>query len=656
MESTKVEFIYKCQNIDIYCSKKEIMKDIIIKFCTKVRVEKNSIYCLYSGKVLDENIQLENLIKSKNENENITILVYNNGEQEENQNDNLIKSPQIICSECQEVALIKLNKYKISTNCKNNHSINNIFLKDFEKTQKIDESKIICNECQQKNKSKAFDRVFYICLNCKKNLCPLCNSSHNKKYINHIMIKYEQKNFVCFEHGENYSSYCYTCKKNLCIACEVEHSGHNVISLGKLFPNKNDLNKRLSELKENINKLKNEINNIIELLNGFIKNIDLYYNLNEDINNSFNIKSINYEMLNNIKEINNNNVIFDDIKKIINGKTACDKFKCIFDIYNSMNTKENIIGNNLENNFFNNMNINNQNIINNNFGANNQNYNYNMNIINNNNLNQNIKNNNNNFNNFNLNDNMMNNAYNNNNNNNNGQNNNINNFYNQNQNMNINNNNYNPMMGMMKQEMTGINPLMMNMNEMMQNNYAQDEEWMKGFQLGVEEMNSKETIFTTIQGHKTNINVKKGTTIDELLRKYLKNENREYLINNKEIVYLYNGTALKFGNNTKIETFFEDIKPQIVVNDVYHLIGEGNSNIVFKHSKDSKIISFIFGLNSTIEDLLDYYFVKLGKPKSLLNKNIQFLYNAKLIQSLDMKTKIKDFFKNIYCSYIFVNE
>ena len=204
MESTKVEFIYKSQNIDIYCSKNEKMKDIIIKFCTKARVEKNSIYCLYSGKVLDENIQLENLIKNKKENEKISILVYDNEEQEENQNDNLIKSPQIICSECQEVALFKLNKYKISINCKNNHSINNIFLKDFEKTQKIDESKIICNECQQNNKSKIFDRVFFICLNCKKNLCPLCNSSHNKKYINHIMIKYEQNHFVCFEHGENH--------------------------------------------------------------------------------------------------------------------------------------------------------------------------------------------------------------------------------------------------------------------------------------------------------------------------------------------------------------------------------------------------------------------------------------------------------------------
>ena len=224
--------------------------------------------------------------------------------------------------------------------------------------------------------------------------------------------------------------------------------------------------------------------------------------------------------------------------------------------------------------------------------------------------------------------------------------------------MNINNNNYNPMMGMMKQEMTGINPLIVgfNMNEMIQNNNAEDEEWMKGFQLEVKKVNSIETIFATTQGHKTNIKIDWGTTIDELLRIYLKNENREYLINNKEIVYLYNAISLKFGNNTKIETFFKDIKPKILVNDVYHLIGEGNSNIVFKHSKDSKIISLIFGLNSTIEDLLDYYFIKSGKPKSLLNKNIQFLYNAKLIQSLDMKIKIKDFFKNIYYSYIFVNE
>ena len=100
------------------------------------------------------------------------------------------------------------------------------------------------------------------------------------------------------------------------------------------------MNKRLNELKENINKLKKEIKNLIEILNDFIKNMDLYYNLNEDINNSFNIKSINFELLNNIKEINNNNEIFDAINEIINEKRFSDKFKEISNIYHIMTTKE----------------------------------------------------------------------------------------------------------------------------------------------------------------------------------------------------------------------------------------------------------------------------------------------------------------------------
>ena len=43
-------------------------------------------------------------------------------------------------------------------------------------------------------------------------------------------------------------------QKNLCIACEVEHSEHDTMSMGKLFPNKKDLDKRMNELKENIKK------------------------------------------------------------------------------------------------------------------------------------------------------------------------------------------------------------------------------------------------------------------------------------------------------------------------------------------------------------------------------------------------------------------
>ena len=293
MESLKVEFFYDGQTIDILCSEKELMKNVVEKFCIKVGVDKKSINCLYAGKILEENITLENLIKSKSKDEKITILVYSINTQIEEPIEKVVKSSNIICPECKTNACIKINKYKISINCKNNHNKNNIFLNDFENSQKIDESKIECNSCK-KNKSNSFNKEFFICLNCKNNLCPLCKSTHDR---NHNIIKYDQKDYICYEHGQNFSSYCKICKKNLCVACEIDHSTHDTISLGKLFPNKNELNKRMDELKQNINKLKEEIKKLIDILNSFMKNIEIYYNINNDINNSFNIKTINYEIL-----------------------------------------------------------------------------------------------------------------------------------------------------------------------------------------------------------------------------------------------------------------------------------------------------------------------------------------------------------------------
>ena len=76
MEPLKVEFFYDGQKVDILCSEKEKMKDVVEKFCIKATVEKNSIYCLYGGKILDEIITLEALMKSKGKNEKISILVY----------------------------------------------------------------------------------------------------------------------------------------------------------------------------------------------------------------------------------------------------------------------------------------------------------------------------------------------------------------------------------------------------------------------------------------------------------------------------------------------------------------------------------------------------------------------------------------------------
>ena len=47
-------------------------------------------------------------------------------------------------------------------NCKNNHRFSNILFKEFEQFQKINESKIKCNKCDD-NKGETNDNKFYKC-------------------------------------------------------------------------------------------------------------------------------------------------------------------------------------------------------------------------------------------------------------------------------------------------------------------------------------------------------------------------------------------------------------------------------------------------------------------------------------------------------------
>jgi hypothetical protein len=80
--------------------------------------------------------------------------------------------------------------------------------------QKIDESKIICDKCvgEDKNKkSEVNNNLFYKCFTCKINLCPLCKTKHDKM---HLIINYDNRNYLCNEHGERYISHCKECNKD----------------------------------------------------------------------------------------------------------------------------------------------------------------------------------------------------------------------------------------------------------------------------------------------------------------------------------------------------------------------------------------------------------------------------------------------------------
>ena len=86
-----------------------------------------------------------------------------------------------------------------------------------------------------------------------------------------------------------------------------------------------------------------------------MEEIENYFKIIEGIYNSFDIKKRNYQILNNINEINNNNNIIKDILEIINEGNIPNKFYKINTIYNQMkNDIQKNLTNNFNFNFFNN--------------------------------------------------------------------------------------------------------------------------------------------------------------------------------------------------------------------------------------------------------------------------------------------------------------
>jgi len=167
------------------------MKDTIKRFEMKIGKDINSLYFLFGDKKFEEELTLrENINKDDIKLKKINIKV-NDVDKEEEEEMNK-KSKEIICPICKECIGIKINNYRIYLNeCKNNHRIDNILIKEFENKQFLYQNNIICNNCKINNKSKAYNNEFHICNIFKIYLCSLCKKRKNDK--NHNTIKYEEK-------------------------------------------------------------------------------------------------------------------------------------------------------------------------------------------------------------------------------------------------------------------------------------------------------------------------------------------------------------------------------------------------------------------------------------------------------------------------------
>ena len=334
----QVEFSYNGINTIVQCNLDEKMKDICKKFKDKAQIGNKNIFYTYDGKIgIHEELTFEEIANREDKGRSkMNIIVFEN-EFEINTND-IIKSKNIICPDCKENIKMDIKDYKINLyKCKNGHKFENILLNEFEETQNIDLSNIICDICKTNNKSKTFNNIFYKCLTCNKNVCPLCKSSHEEQ---HKIIDYDDKYYICEMHNENYISYCEQCKLNLCIQCEG-HKNHQRIFYSDILPKKEKLLNKRYELKDKIYLFNNDIKMIINILNEVMNNINYYYMINESLINNYDDsnKNRNYETIYYLNQFQKNNYI-DELSKIIECNNIKEKFNKIFYIYRKMNLDE----------------------------------------------------------------------------------------------------------------------------------------------------------------------------------------------------------------------------------------------------------------------------------------------------------------------------
>ena len=257
----------------------EPFQGVIDKFIQKTLIKPNSVYFIANAKPVDPQQTVESQMSELNkQNKKLSILVNSIEGNEQDNEQVIIQSKDIICPECKEPCRYTIDNYQIKLiDCCKGHITNGIKFIDFPKTQEINISEIICGICKYKNKGNSHNHEFFFCLTCKQNICLLCRPKHDS---NHNVIKYDQKNYLCPKHNDSFIKYCENCHINICFSCDIEHSEHKTIALVDLRLDIEQSKKRLTEIKSQIDILANQINEIKNKLDELIKAMNMYYEIN----------------------------------------------------------------------------------------------------------------------------------------------------------------------------------------------------------------------------------------------------------------------------------------------------------------------------------------------------------------------------------------
>ena len=321
----EIEIKYKDESISLHCNENDILKNILEKSNKKILPDISSLYFLYSGNIIEINSSFCQLAKKiDKERKKMNILVYDL----EQKNEKCYISPNPICGMCGQNVKIKLIDYKVVIYpCVNGHKDKILFLKDYETIKNLYFlKKLKCDVCHEN------DIKYFYCFNCKYKLCSSCKEKHQSE---HSIINYENINYICPEHKDPFVSYCNKSFKNLCLLCIQANNAYENILYEKIPLNIDEHKIKIKEIKKYINKFNKEVEEIIRKLNNVLKSMNIYFSIIEDMINNYNIKKTNYEIINNINEIDYD-IIKKDLTDINNEINEGKKVNEIIKINNKM--------------------------------------------------------------------------------------------------------------------------------------------------------------------------------------------------------------------------------------------------------------------------------------------------------------------------------
>ena len=139
----KAEFNYKGIITVIQCLEDEKMEEILKKFSTKVNLDINNLYFLYSGNKINSQLTFAQIISEADKGRKIiSILVDELNLEKQKTNSNIINSFFPVCPDCKEMVPFEIYGHKLRLQCTNGH-LNLLSLKGYDEYRKLNLEKKI---------------------------------------------------------------------------------------------------------------------------------------------------------------------------------------------------------------------------------------------------------------------------------------------------------------------------------------------------------------------------------------------------------------------------------------------------------------------------------------------------------------------------------